>query len=261
MSCCRPTSRASGNLLPLFEIEGMLTLAIGDPVDVFVLDEVGPKIGLEVEPVLAESDAVAAAIEQYYTDEPDEPDEPESRPRSSEPTSRRSPATQDAAECGPRRRDSTPTRLASQRRSRGAVGPRTMRTKSTTSELGIAAADFFEVADDTREVVDAPTDVTEALGGQVTEAAELSEELAEAVEDDDAAAGRSASAADRRGGRESSEGSAGSTSTCSPSPTITSSRCWWPTSSRAAVARGANRIHLFPYKSDFFLVFRIARSA
>ena len=47
----------------------MLTVAIGDPADVFVLDDVGPKIGLEVEPVLAEPSAVAMAIEQYYAAE------------------------------------------------------------------------------------------------------------------------------------------------------------------------------------------------
>lgn len=53
-------------VLPLFEIEGMLTVAIGDPLDVFVLDDVARDIGVEVEPVLAESSAVLGAIAQHY---------------------------------------------------------------------------------------------------------------------------------------------------------------------------------------------------
>jgi type II secretory ATPase GspE/PulE/Tfp pilus assembly ATPase PilB-like protein len=55
-------------LLPLFEIEGILTAAIGDPVDVFVLDEVGAQIGMEIEPVLTESGELLEAIVQNYGD-------------------------------------------------------------------------------------------------------------------------------------------------------------------------------------------------
>lgn len=53
-------------VLPLFEIEGMLTVAVGDPMDVFALDSVASEIGLELEPVLAESSSFQAMLEQYY---------------------------------------------------------------------------------------------------------------------------------------------------------------------------------------------------
>ena len=56
------------NVLPLFEIEGMLTVAIGDPLDVFKLDELGVQLGLEIEAVLADSASVKGAIVQYYGD-------------------------------------------------------------------------------------------------------------------------------------------------------------------------------------------------
>lgn len=53
-------------VLPLFEIEGMLTVAVGDPMDVFALDSVASELGLELEPVLAESTSFQAMLEQYY---------------------------------------------------------------------------------------------------------------------------------------------------------------------------------------------------
>jgi general secretion pathway protein E len=55
-------------MLPLFEIEGMLTVAVGDPLDAFALDGLAAELGLDVEPVLAGADAVAAALAQYYAD-------------------------------------------------------------------------------------------------------------------------------------------------------------------------------------------------
>lgn len=53
-------------VLPLFEIEGMLTVAVGDPMDVFALDAVAAELGLELEPVLAESGSFQTMLEQYY---------------------------------------------------------------------------------------------------------------------------------------------------------------------------------------------------
>jgi len=62
-----PAEMARGrNLLPLFNIEGMLTVAIGDAMDVFSLDDVAADIGLELEPVLADSASITSAIDQYY---------------------------------------------------------------------------------------------------------------------------------------------------------------------------------------------------
>ncbi len=64
-------------VIPLFEIEGMLTVAIGDPIDVFELDTLAAELGVEVEAVLADAPAVQAAIVQHYgeaeaTEEPAE---------------------------------------------------------------------------------------------------------------------------------------------------------------------------------------------
>ncbi len=53
-------------VLPLFEIEGILTVAISDPIDIFTLDELAFDLSLEVEPVLADGVDVHAAIRQYY---------------------------------------------------------------------------------------------------------------------------------------------------------------------------------------------------
>ena len=62
-----PADVARGSrVLPMFEIEGMLTVAIGDPMDVFGLDSVAGAIGLEVEPVLADPVSLSAALGQYY---------------------------------------------------------------------------------------------------------------------------------------------------------------------------------------------------
>jgi general secretion pathway protein E len=62
-----PASVARGRrILPLFEIEGTLTVAIGDPLDVFALDEVASELGLELDPVLTDAPALLAAIAQYF---------------------------------------------------------------------------------------------------------------------------------------------------------------------------------------------------
>jgi type IV pilus assembly protein PilB len=53
-------------ILPLFEIEGILTVVIADPEDVFKLDDVAAEVGAELEPVLADSASLLAGIVQYY---------------------------------------------------------------------------------------------------------------------------------------------------------------------------------------------------
>ncbi len=56
-------------VLPLFDIEGMLTVAIGDAMDVFMLDELAADLDMELEPVLTEAAAVEAAIVTYYPED------------------------------------------------------------------------------------------------------------------------------------------------------------------------------------------------
>ncbi len=68
-----PVSLArSRSVLPLFEIEGMLTVVIGDAMDVFKLDSLAVELGLEVEAVLSDAGDVTRAIDQYYEDAPGE---------------------------------------------------------------------------------------------------------------------------------------------------------------------------------------------
>ncbi len=62
------------NVLPMFEIEGMLTVAIGDAMDVFNLDSLAIEIGLEIEAVLSDSASVKGAIVQYYGEMADIPE-------------------------------------------------------------------------------------------------------------------------------------------------------------------------------------------
>lgn len=54
------------NVLPLFEIEGMLTVAIAEALDVFRIDDLASILGMEIEAVLADAASVSGAIDQYY---------------------------------------------------------------------------------------------------------------------------------------------------------------------------------------------------
>ncbi len=53
-------------VLPLFEIDGTLTVAVGDPMDVFELDGVAAQVGADLDPVLTDSTSLLGAIVQYY---------------------------------------------------------------------------------------------------------------------------------------------------------------------------------------------------
>jgi type II secretory ATPase GspE/PulE/Tfp pilus assembly ATPase PilB-like protein len=53
-------------MLPLFEIDGTLTVAVGDPMDVLSLDDVAGELALEFDPVLTDPASLLGAIAQYY---------------------------------------------------------------------------------------------------------------------------------------------------------------------------------------------------
>ena len=53
-------------LIPLFKVGDVLTVAMSDPSNVFVLDEVGYKVGCAVEPILATESEIKKVIDQYY---------------------------------------------------------------------------------------------------------------------------------------------------------------------------------------------------
>lgn len=56
----------TNNVLPLFEIDGVLTVALGDPFDVFALGALASEAGIDLEPVLAARGDVQAAVAHYY---------------------------------------------------------------------------------------------------------------------------------------------------------------------------------------------------
>ena len=53
-------------MLPLFEIDGILTVALGDPTDVFDLDTLSASLGVEVEAVIGEPSSITEALGHYY---------------------------------------------------------------------------------------------------------------------------------------------------------------------------------------------------
>jgi type II secretory ATPase GspE/PulE/Tfp pilus assembly ATPase PilB-like protein len=59
-------------MLPLFEIDNMLTVAIGDAGDVFELDELAVELGMEIEPVLVEPESLKQALVDHFGSAGDE---------------------------------------------------------------------------------------------------------------------------------------------------------------------------------------------
>lgn len=167
-------------VLPLFEIEGTLTVAIGRPEDVLVLDAIGVELGVGMDAVLAEPAEVAAAVVQYFGQAP-------------------------ALE--------VPT-----------IG-------LPAEDLEISASDFFELGDETPVVMEVPTEAPSEAPATQT--------VAEVVE---AAAPAGAPAVDLDVLAVADERKV--------AVLVTDIL-------EQAVQRGASRIHLLPYKTDFFLVFRI----
>ncbi|MDY0088669.1 MAG: hypothetical protein RBS78_09015, partial [Coriobacteriia bacterium] len=54
------------SVLPLFEIDSMLTVAIGKPTDVFELDALADELQMEVEAVLVDPAPLRSALEAHY---------------------------------------------------------------------------------------------------------------------------------------------------------------------------------------------------
>jgi type IV pilus assembly protein PilB len=56
-------------MIPLFKIEDSLSVAMSDPFDVFAIDNIFEKIGLEIEPVIVSEESIMEAIDKYYKDD------------------------------------------------------------------------------------------------------------------------------------------------------------------------------------------------
>ena len=187
--------------LPLFEIEGTLTVAIGDPADVFTIDAVGSQLGYSMDAVLADGAAVQQAIVQYFGEEPEAPEPEVSEPEVSEPEAL------EAEEAPP-------------------------------IEINISAADFFELLPGPLEEIEGEgsRETEPSVEAELTSVALTVEQVveAEAVEGAQAVDLDVLAVADER-----------------KVAVLVADIL------EHAVERGASRIHLLPYKTDFFLVFRI----
>jgi type IV pilus assembly protein PilB len=53
-------------LIPLFKIENKLTIAIADPLNVFALDDIRFRSGMEINVVIASKDSIDLAVTEYY---------------------------------------------------------------------------------------------------------------------------------------------------------------------------------------------------
>lgn len=186
------------NVLPLFEIEGVLTVALSQASGIFALEEIGEQVGLAMDAVLGEATAVGNAIRQHYSQEI-EPLEPPVFASEPEPSQAVGPT-------------STPGTDQSGEEAADAVG--------LVPEFASGDA---ETAPDSAPVDDEPTEpAVSAL---------VEEELAFGASTVDLDV--LAVADDRR-----------------VAVLVTEIL-------EQAVSRGATRIHLLPYKSDFFVVFRV----
>lgn len=184
-------------VLPLFEIEGMLTVAVGDPMDVFALDTVAERIGLEVEAVLADPVSVDNALGQYYT-------------------------------------DAAVAQHADSVVSQAAGVPAEVDTEV------VEASDFFEEPlDQTPAVPVAPVD--EAASSQAAVA--ISETMEQMAAEPTVQSGPAAIDLDVLAVADTRKVAVLVADILDH-----------------AVARGASRIHLLPYKDDFFLVYRVRGS-
>ncbi|MCH7733450.1 MAG: Flp pilus assembly complex ATPase component TadA [Candidatus Marinimicrobia bacterium] len=56
-------------IMPLFELDSILTVAIGDPLNIEVIDDISDKTGMEVNLVLATESDIEQAIDLYYSAE------------------------------------------------------------------------------------------------------------------------------------------------------------------------------------------------
>lgn len=217
------------NMLPLFEIDGMLTVAIGDPVDVFKLDELAATLGLEIEAVLADKESVAAAIKDTYG-------EVEATPVTSGVISEPSVATS------------------------GEVSPAPI-TEEDEMSVPLVPEDILGDEDldlDVADLFKAPVEGSEQEL-IVTEA--LSEDQAAEISESSVAAEESVALADALEQVIDTEGP-------DTSPAVDLDVLAVADAGKVAilvteiledaVRKGASRVHVLPYKNDFFLVYRTA---
>jgi general secretion pathway protein E len=249
----------SHRMLPLFAIDETLTVAVGDPMDVLSLDAVGAELALELDPVLSDPASLVAAIAQYY----EAPEEATSAVPSAPGVAEGAPAgRQPHAEPAGAREDSD--------RSVIGAAPAThpgAREDSDRSDTGAAPAgslaqaesDGFSFAGDVF-VLDAPPVAPIAETGPTPDQP-AAPAAARAPAAPSAASPAPESASDTL------EKLAASAAVAGPHVVDLDVLAVADKTKIAvlvadilgnAASRGATRIHLLPYKDDFFLVYRVA---
>ncbi len=217
-----PVAR-SRRLLPLFEIDGTLTVAVGDPMDVLSLDAIATELGLEFDPVLAEPASLLGAVVQYYGEKAVEAAAPVPAPPSAEPAPPTAPAPAPVT---------------------GSVPPE--------PQIPLPPVAEFEMEE--RELAESLAAVSDSEPAPEPPAPEP--EAAQAPQEVPAEEAPS----------ETLEQMVASSAPEGPPP-VDLDLLAVADSTRVAIlvtdilanaaARGASRIHLLPYKDDFFLVYRV----
>jgi general secretion pathway protein E len=263
-------------MLPLFAIDQTLTVAVGDPMDVLSLDDVGTELGLELDPVLSDPASLLGAIAQYYPEGGTA--EPAEIPPAPVPTAVSAPGVTEGASAVRQTQaehaaqgDPGVVEGASAVRE-AAAQPPAPREDSDRSDTGGASADPHPAA---AEPVPSPDDFSFADDVFVLDSppvapiAEQDDEVGEPAPP--AAAPATAPASVLAGIPESASATLEKMAASEPSsgPTAvdldvlavadkTKIAVLVADILSDAAGRGATRIHLLPYKDDFFLVYRIA---
>jgi general secretion pathway protein E len=271
-------------MLPLFAIDQTLTVAVGDPMDVLSLDDVGAELGLELDPVLSDPVSLLGAIAQYYPE--GGAAEPAEVPLAPGPTAVSAPSDTEGA--------SAVRQTQAEHAAQGAPGvaegasavreaaaqPPAPREDSDRSDTGGASAeqpfavpadshpaaaepvlspDDFSFADDVFVLDSPPVAPIAEQDDEVGEPAPPAAAPATAPASAQAAIPESASATLEK--MAASEPSAGPTAVDLDVLAVadkTKIAVLVADILSDAAGRGATRIHLLPYKDDFFLVYRIA---
>lgn len=200
-------------MLPLFEIDGTLTVAVGDPMDVLSLDGVARDLGLELDPVLTDPTSLLGAIVQYYGEQqgtvpPAEPSAPAGEVVPDEPEIPLPPAAEEV-----------------------------IPVAEIVANLADEAAAFVAAPPVDEEVPLPPSAAPEA---PVPPAAAAPSETIEQMAVAEASSGPTAVDLDVLAVADSTKVALLVTDILTD-----------------AASRGASRVHLLPYKEDFFLVYRI----
>ncbi|MCL2503305.1 MAG: Flp pilus assembly complex ATPase component TadA [Coriobacteriia bacterium] len=250
-------------LLPLFDIDGVLTVALGDLASVFAFEEIGAANGIELNAVIGERSAVEEALLEYYSrpGAADSGSGADSRPGAS--GSGAADSALEAASAAPADTSGANEFTMDGLVSQAGVAPDVASSESSVSEE-VPDPDISEDTQWTPEPLSAPDEVEAAAFG-VEHASSSAEGFAvgeldsgpSVAADSDIADVSAALTVEQVMGSEIGEDSPSIDLDVLAVADERAVAILVTDILEAAVRRGASKIHLLPYKSDFFLVFRI----